>query len=160
MGKITQVFTPNNDRYKELNTDINLNLNINMKSTSSIEINADNRNIIFGYNNKADFTIPKIIGVTPTSIGVNTFNNCTSLTSVTIPDSVTSIGSNTFYNCINLTSITIPDSVTSIGNNAFYGCIKLNTVYYTGTKEEWNKITIGIDNTSLLNATKVFNYQG
>ena len=45
--------------------------------------------------------------------------NCSSLTSVTIPDSVTSIGGYAFMNCSCLTSVTIPDSVTSIGYNAF-----------------------------------------
>ena len=48
---------------------------------------------------------------------------CTTLTSVTIPNSVTSIGSCAFSVCSSLTSITIPNSVTSIGSWAFYYCI-------------------------------------
>ena len=58
-----------------------------------------------------------------TSIGNQAFDDCTSLTSVTIPDSVTSIGYAAFSGCSSLTSVTIPDSVTSIGNYAFYECI-------------------------------------
>ena len=36
--------------------------------------------------------------------------------------SVTSIGNYAFYDCSSLTSIEIPNSVTSIGNFAFFGC--------------------------------------
>ena len=60
-----------------------------------------------------------------TSIGKFAFDGCTSLTSVTIPESVTSIGNYAFEDCTSLTSITIPDSVTSIGNYAFEGCSQL-----------------------------------
>ena len=37
--------------------------------------------------------------------------------------SVTSIGDRAFNDCSGLTSITIPNSVTSIGDNAFQNCI-------------------------------------
>ena len=52
----------------------------------------------------------------------------TSITSVTIPNSVTYIGSSAFYNCTNLTSVIIPNNVTHIGTNAFYGCTDLTSV--------------------------------
>ncbi len=56
-------------------------------------------------------------------IGEYAFADCSSLTSVTIPNSVTSIENNAFYRCHGLTDITIGNSVTSIGNNAFLSCI-------------------------------------
>ena len=62
------------------------------------------------------------------SIGTQAFESCTSLTSITIPNSVTSIGTRAFYGCTSLTSITIPDSVTSIGNDAFYICSSLTSI--------------------------------
>ena len=99
-------------------------------------------------------TIPNSV----TSIGSSAFSMCVSLTSVTIPDSVTSIGNGAFYFCTSLTRVTIPDSVTSIGDNAFISCTSLTDVYYTGSKEDWNKISIGLYNGCLTNATIHYNY--
>ena len=87
-----------------------------------------------------------------TSIGRLAFDGCTSLTSVTIPDSVTSIGDSAFYGCTSLTSVTIGNSVTSIGESAFKNCTSLTSVNYSGTKSQWKAITIGSDNSYLTRA--------
>lgn len=62
------------------------------------------------------------------SVGFATFSGCSNLKNVTLPDSVTSIGDWAFSDCGRLTSISIPDSVTSIGNAAFYKCSELASI--------------------------------
>ena len=69
-------------------------------------------------------TIPE--GVT--SIIDGAFEGYSSLTSITIPEGVTSIGYSTFRGCKSLTSITIPKGVTSIDRNAFSECRSLTSI--------------------------------
>ena len=96
------------------------------------------------------------IGDGVTSIGDRAFKDCKSLTSITIPDSVTSIGNSAFSGCTNLTSITIPDSVTSIGPYAFD--YSLSTIYYNGTADEWDKISIDSTNNYILISATIYYY--
>ena len=73
-----------------------------------------------------ELIIPDTIGGKPvTSIGRNAFRDSSSLTTVTIPDSVTSIGDNAFQFCTNLKSITIGKGGTYISNYAFANCENL-----------------------------------
>ena len=57
-----------------------------------------------------------------TSIGMSAFRYCSSLTSLTISNSVTTIGEEICEGCSTLVSLTIGKSVTSIGKEAFKGC--------------------------------------
>ena len=57
-----------------------------------------------------------------TSIGSGGFCDCSSLTSLIIPEGVTNIETDAFRGCSALTSITIPTTVTNIGEGAFTGC--------------------------------------
>ena len=83
---------------------------------------------------KGELVIPNHIDGKPvTSIGFRAFQNCTGLTSITIPSSVTSIGRYAFSGCTGLTSIIIPSSVTSIGDYAFYGCTGLTSITIPGS---------------------------
>ena len=65
-----------------------------------------------------------------TSIDVDAFRECTSLTRVEIPSGVTSIGEYAFYGCSSLTSIEIPSSITSIDSGTFSGCSNLSSVTF------------------------------
>jgi len=60
-----------------------------------------------------------------TSMRASAFSGASTLTGITLPDSVTSIGNTAFQGCTSLTNVTIPKSVTSIGNSAFVECSSL-----------------------------------
>ena len=62
------------------------------------------------------------------AIGNKVFSQCTSLTSISIPDGITSIGDSAFWSCSGLKTITIPDNVTTIGHAAFFSCEALTSV--------------------------------
>ena len=70
----------------------------------------------------------EIDGLPVTRIGVGAFDGCTSLTSVTIPNSIERIDDNAFKDCSALTEVTIPNSVEYIGNNAFRSCSSLTGI--------------------------------
>lgn len=75
-----------------------------------------------------DLTIPATVtdeaGVTYniTTIGERAFQNCTGITSVTLPESITTIEDNAFNGCSALFDIVLPDAVVTIGNEAFSSC--------------------------------------
>ena len=62
------------------------------------------------------------------SIASSAFQNCGSLTTISLPDSLTSIANDAFGHCSSLTSISLPDSLTSIGNWAFGYCSSLTSI--------------------------------
>lgn len=83
-----------------------------------------NKGAFSGCSSLTSITIPDSV----TSIDYYAFKGCSGLTSVTIGNSVTSIGNSAFSGCSGLTSVTIPNSVTSIGDYAFYGCSGLTSI--------------------------------
>jgi len=85
---------------------------------------------ITGYiGSGGEVSIPdRIDGLPVANIGDFAFSDCSSLTGVTIPNSVTNIGYRAFFYCTSLTNVAIPNSITSIGNSAFWNCTNLTSV--------------------------------
>lgn len=62
-------------------------------------------------------------------INLNTFNGCSALSSIELPESLEKIEYNAFDDCSALKSIVIPDKVTYIGEGAFLRCTGLQEAY-------------------------------
>ena len=74
---------------------------------------------------------PKDVAFSDTIVGV--FQDCTSLTSVSLPASVTKIPSYMFDGCTSLTSVTALSEIESIGDGAFQNCSSLTGIDFPGT---------------------------
>ena len=69
------------------------------------------------------------------------FRDCTSLTSIVIPEGVTKIGDFAFLRCTALTSIVIPKSVTTIGQGVFNFCSNLQEIT-VGAKSQLDDVEL------------------
>ncbi len=93
----------------------------------------------WGCSSLTSVTIPNSV----TGIGISAFRECSSLATVAIPGNVTRIGAGAFRDCSSLTTITIPVGVTRIGMRAFAGCssltsfVILNRVTYIDRMAFW-----------------------
>lgn len=132
----------------------------------------------FYYCENANFTSIKIPdGVTEIKEG--TFGNCTYLNDVALPKDLKTIGNGAFVYCSALQSIKLPEGLTTVedaafsaagladvtlpkslikvGNSAFWSIFNngtgIQTVTYTGTKKDWDKLvsSAGLDNSNNYN---------
>lgn len=85
-----------------------------------------------------DIVIPaELEGKAVTAIGnrfeeTGAFQDCTTLTSVVIPEGIVEIQDNAFYDCSNLKTVTVASSVIVLMNCAFEGCYNLQSIYFEG----------------------------
>ena len=91
-------------------------------------------------------------------IGYRAFGN-TKLSSIVLPQSLKVIGGYAFECCGQLESVIIENGLTTIEWGAFNNCNNLYNIYYTGTAEDWEKISITyMSNEGLDIATIHYNY--
>lgn len=91
---------------------------------------------ISNYSGSSELIVPDTVdGQKVTSLSDGCFENCTSLTSVVLPDSLESIGKRAFRGCTGLRGIEIPESVIRIGIEAFQDCTALEAVCLSDTLE-------------------------
>jgi len=85
-----------------------------------------------------DVVIPATVAGYPVTTLRETFKLYKSLESIVLPESITTIGVNTFYQCSSLVTVMLPDSVRIIGDFAFFQCYSLVNIIISE-----NVITIG-----------------
>ena len=89
----------------------------------------------FGSSSLTSVTIPDSVAV----LGNGVFRLCAQLTGVTLPAGITQIPGMTFDGCSALASLTVPEGVTSIGPNAFRYCRGLKEAVLPESLEEIGK---------------------
>ena len=137
------------------------NKNGEWKSYSSLIYEAEVGN---GVSVLGDYTFSDLKNITKVelpdslkAINQYSFSGCTSLKSITIPDNVEVIEKYSFNGCSSLDNIITAKSLKEIASYAFNGCTALKTIYYNGTKSEWNSISIDSNNTNFINADVIYN---
>lgn len=68
-------------------------------------------------------------------IEANTFEGCTNLTNVVVPECVNVIGADAFKNCRSLKNLSF-SGITGIGANAFNGCDRLTGIIFTAARPD------------------------
>ncbi len=92
--------------------------------------NLINSSPFYGCNIKEIHLGEGITSIGGTTDAYGSFENCTELESIIIPDTVSEIGNASFKNCTSLETAIISDSVTSVSDDAFEGCEKLTIVCF------------------------------
>ena len=84
------------------------------------------------------------------------FENCSAMKFMSLPDSIVSINDHSFYDCSALSEVVIGNAVVEIEYMSFGGCKNLVHVFYKGTEDDWNNISIASGNDYLINATRYY----
>ena len=79
-----------------------------------------------------------------TSIGAEAFSGSARMTSVKLPSTVRKIGKSAFESCASLGRIDIAGQLESIGNSCFKDCGNLSDIYCTGSRNDWEALTYGV----------------
>ena len=112
--------------------------------------------IVSAFRGKTDVTGIEFGSSVLAEIGYGSFDGCTGLHTVVIPDSVKKIGIGSFANCTSLEEVTLGSGVMEIGQSAFLSCDAIAKVKYTGSESDWEKLSIGEGNERLTEAKREY----
>ena len=81
------------------------------------------------WSNYSNVIREAVVGSGVTSLSeYSTFENCTALESVILPEGITSLGGYTFSNCTSLKGIDLPSTLTSLGSYCFGDCNAIDSI--------------------------------
>ena len=122
--------TPFGEAFPVIRESVAVNAGAEVYGDFEYSVSGDTAEITKYKGSASTLVIPSEIGGKKvTGIGRMAFASCTTLTDVTIPDSVTSIGDWAFSDCDAIVNVKIPDTVTYLGEYAFRSCSSLKSVH-------------------------------
>lgn len=144
-GAVLKVSVSGDDNFLEWCVNVQGQCYVDGVSTTVYTVNSNSTvKFVFNSGNVNDNLFRENAGITSavfsnaiTSIGQQTFYNCSNLSSLQLSNKLTNIGLMAFSNCSSLTSISFPNTLTTIGVSAFQ---------YTGL------ISVDVSNTSITNS--------
>ena len=90
------------------------------------------------------------------AIPYSAFSSCSSIKVIQIPQEVKTIEENAFEKCSSLKTVVLPKSLTEVKQMAFRDCPSITSVFYEGSKADFDKIDIDLENDALLDAKMYF----
>ena len=90
-----------------------------------LDVTAINTRAFAGNSTITEVTIPNSV----ISIGLGAFSECYNLVSVDMSEQLQLLGASAFSNCIKLETVDLPDTLQNIGGEAFFGCTALKELY-------------------------------
>ncbi len=85
-------------------------------------------------------------------IGVRAFGYCEFIQNVTLPETLEKVDAEAFNWCSSIENIIIGKNASEIALEAFSKCYAIRNVYYTGTQEEFQAVSIAEGNSKLTDA--------
>ena len=125
------IVTPDKNKFSAITGSANVyatitsNIYANGKGVITFDSDIDEiaSNAFYSFTTLTSVTIPNSV----TYVGNNAFGKCTSLISVELPNSITSMG-DAFNSCSSLTKVSLPNNLTEIPSQLFYSCTSLSEV--------------------------------
>ena len=115
--------------------------------------------VFYGCSKLASISLPDTVSKVG---GECIFNECASLKTFKVPESLKELTYLFFGSCTSLESVELPAGLTTIEDNVFSDCSALDFIYFWGTEEQKETLisNAGAGNDALTKATWVCNFDG